>query len=212
MRDSTAVLRAQLEVMRSSESNLLATVLWSLSFVGGVALILIGYNWFVAQRSFDRDRVSLRSEIKNELAAEFAALQDEIRVKTAELIGLLEATAQTAADKALAKALSKVTALEGQLQHAQQDLLKVEISVAQATKSEYQEFYGRLKLLGIYIETQSDFWIGNQLEGLAELIRGGFRPDADDAARISAALDKVPARFAVDVEGIRAQVRATRAT
>src|SRR5215471_17822225 len=40
------ILRAQLEQMRDTDSRILDTVYWALSFVGGLAVLLIGYNWF----------------------------------------------------------------------------------------------------------------------------------------------------------------------
>ncbi len=63
-----AVLRAQLATMRDHNDQLLATVFWALGTVAGLAVLLVGYNWFTQSRAYERDQVALRQALTDALS------------------------------------------------------------------------------------------------------------------------------------------------
>ncbi|KKL01516.1 hypothetical protein SD53_09670 [Rheinheimera mesophila] len=63
-------LKAQLQEMKirndlleNYQSSLLSTVHWSLSFMGGIALLLIGYGWWSNSKIHEKDKQQLKQEI-----------------------------------------------------------------------------------------------------------------------------------------------------
>ncbi len=209
--DSASILRAQLEVMRQSEQNLLTTVLWSLSLVGGVTVVLIGYNWFAVQRAYDRDKLAIRSQLLGELATESGKLRSELSERLEELNRSLDGVAAESAERVVSKATSRISALGRRVDELEVEQLKAKVVASEEAELWFSALLARIELLRRYLETGEEYYVGPQLEGLAAMLRKGFHPDADEAARIVAALEKVPPKFAPDVEALRNAVKAARA-
>lgn len=51
------------ELLELHQSSLLSTVHWSLSFLGGITLLLIGYGWWSNAKVHDKDKQQLKHEI-----------------------------------------------------------------------------------------------------------------------------------------------------
>jgi hypothetical protein len=93
--DPTLDLAAVLEISAQFNDRILQTVYWALGVVVTVLAVIMGFNWFVGMRSFERDREALQATI----AAELAALDARLTAKVDE--GLRSGTsriAETAAD------------------------------------------------------------------------------------------------------------------
>ena len=67
-------LRGQLAEMRDYDQRLIATVYWSLGGVFLVVVVIAGFNWFANYRIYERERESLRNELKLQVNA----LQSEV--------------------------------------------------------------------------------------------------------------------------------------
>ncbi|EOU9527334.1 hypothetical protein ACOJBV_003631 [Vibrio cholerae] len=75
-------LKAQLQEMKirndlleKHQSSLLSTIHWSLSFLGGVTILLIGYGWWSNSKVHEKDKQELKQEISSLLG------EWEVRIK-----------------------------------------------------------------------------------------------------------------------------------
>ncbi|MGF1845349.1 hypothetical protein L4C39_19585 [Vibrio clamense] len=75
-------LKAQLQEMKirndlleKHQSSLLSTIHWSLSFLGGITVLLIGYGWWSNSKVHEKDKQELKQEITNLLG------EWEVRIK-----------------------------------------------------------------------------------------------------------------------------------
>lgn len=72
--DNTAVLQAQLDVMRDYTKHLLSTVYWSLGVIVTIVVLLIGFGWFANFKVYERDKIALQQQLHGHLQEEISTL------------------------------------------------------------------------------------------------------------------------------------------
>src|SRR6185312_10939705 len=75
--------------------RLLNIVIWSLGTVAAVGALIVGGNWFVNNRSYARDRESLRETVSALTSEARASLSGELQAKVAALRSELMAEAKS---------------------------------------------------------------------------------------------------------------------
>jgi hypothetical protein len=60
-----ALLKQEVQLQKNFQDNLLKVVVYSLGTVGAIALLLVGYNWWSANKIYERDKSALKEEILN---------------------------------------------------------------------------------------------------------------------------------------------------
>jgi hypothetical protein len=59
------LLKQEVVLLKSFQDNIMKVVIYTLSTVGGIALLLVGYNWWSANKIYDRDKGALKEDILN---------------------------------------------------------------------------------------------------------------------------------------------------
>lgn len=81
------LLQRQLEDSKRFQDQMLTTIYWSLSTLGGVAVLLVGFGWFVNFRVYERDKASLERDLRAQMsedAVAFSAKASEAAAANAE--------------------------------------------------------------------------------------------------------------------------------
>lgn len=68
-------MKAKNQLLKEYQSSLLDTVYWSLSFLGGITVLLIGYGWWSNSKIHEKDKQEIKQEISS-LVKEW-----EVRIK-----------------------------------------------------------------------------------------------------------------------------------
>ncbi|MGM6659083.1 hypothetical protein [Vibrio parahaemolyticus] len=68
-------MKAKNQLLKEYQSSLLDTVYWSLSFLGGITVLLIGYGWWSNSKIHEKDKQEIKQEIST-LVKEW-----EVRIK-----------------------------------------------------------------------------------------------------------------------------------
>ena len=158
---SQELLQAQIEVMREYDQKLLDTVYWSLGVIGGIAVLLLGFGWFVNFKVYERDKRSMQQELDSTLRREIA----EAKEKQDELIR--EAT------KAIPDQIKDV--VDDSLDGVRKD---IETLSSNQVKS-WEDFFRRFNDMEFeLLELKADKWIKskvltNALRTLAQMIGVG---------------------------------------
>lgn len=61
------LLQRQLEDSRRFQDQILSTVYWSLGILAAVAMLLVGFGWFVNFRVYERDKASLERDLRTQM-------------------------------------------------------------------------------------------------------------------------------------------------
>ena len=129
-----ATAKAELEVTRRFQDQLLSTVFWSLGALAAVAALLVGYSWWNNSRNYDRDKKTFEREIHTIIAEAVKKLTDEQMIAIQSRIGTLKdsLTEQVLASEA-AFALSTEAKLKKHKEETAESLslLKTSLSTAQ---------------------------------------------------------------------------------
>lgn len=205
------VLRAQLDATREYQQELLQTVYWSLGTVLAVAVILVGYNWFVGFQTSERDKAALRSEMESfvrqhvdeKIAADLKKQADE-SLRTAKF------TAETV----VAPLAEKVAGLTHDL-----NLLEYQ---SEGTEARYWLEQGRvpanafdcylrkLKVARRFSTEQGQYhYVTPTITEINQLLDTGFRPGADQVTEALAVLDRLQrAPYTGVVQNLRGRLTA----
>lgn len=65
LEDQLAQVKTQNDLLKEYQSSLLSTVYWSLSFLGGITVLLIGYGWWSNAKIHEKDKEEIRQEVSN---------------------------------------------------------------------------------------------------------------------------------------------------
>ncbi|MCG9703306.1 hypothetical protein L1D19_24955 [Vibrio natriegens] len=65
LKDQLAQMKTQNDLLKEYQSSLLSTVYWSLSFLGGITVLLIGYGWWSNAKIHEKDKEEIRQEVSN---------------------------------------------------------------------------------------------------------------------------------------------------
>ena len=136
-----SALEAQVDILSHHSETLLNTVHWTLATVGGIAVVLLGYNWFVVRREVDRERDELRKGLEDGLTTLRAEAAAAIKVATSDV----DTTVATAIANSTKGALAS---LEGALAGIRLRLAMHEIAdmTQEARYWELKKKYGPMSL------------------------------------------------------------------
>lgn len=81
------VLEAQLKLMERTDQRLLDTVIWSLTFVGGVVMVLLVMNFYGAHALQQREIKLIEAALREEYSERFAYELTKIRTEVEALFG-----------------------------------------------------------------------------------------------------------------------------
>src|SRR5262249_36786370 len=137
-------------------------------------------------------------------------LQEEIRKQTHELSKSLDVIASGAATKAVSALETKISSVKWDVASLQESFLHSELERAESGKRWYKALDIRVELLERELPSGLDWRIAEQLEGIREILKNGYKPSAETAAQVSALLDKTPASFSADIEAVRSQLKTAR--
>jgi hypothetical protein len=107
--ENVNILRAQLEITKSFQNNLLQTVYWSLGMLTTLAALLVGFGWYANFKVYERDKQSLIQEVHSLAAVEFEKLRLSIETQAKESIKLIS-------DQITKETQDKITSLKNQIQ------------------------------------------------------------------------------------------------
>ncbi|EOX4082271.1 hypothetical protein ACM65P_003345 [Vibrio alginolyticus] len=65
LEDKIAQMKTQNDLLKEYQSSLLSTVYWSLGFLGGITVLLIGYGWWSNTKIHEKDKEEIRQEVSN---------------------------------------------------------------------------------------------------------------------------------------------------
>ena len=126
-----AVVKAELEITRKFQEQLLSTVFWSLGTLAAVAVLLVGYSWWNNSRNYDRDKISFEREIRSLLTEAAAKLSDEQRAAIKTTLDSLDRKLGERTREAEAKLSSSTTAaIEASGQQITAQLTQIKASLA----------------------------------------------------------------------------------
>ena len=75
------VQKREIDVLRDFQSRIFQTISYSLGTVGAVALLLVGYNWWSANRVYERDKEALKENILNKQKEAYLGFEEKIATK-----------------------------------------------------------------------------------------------------------------------------------
>ncbi|ELN6935675.1 hypothetical protein RZY63_000907 [Vibrio alginolyticus] len=65
LEDQLAQVKIKNDLLKEYQSSLLSTVYWSLSFLGGITVLLIGYGWWSNTKIHEKDKQEIKQEVSN---------------------------------------------------------------------------------------------------------------------------------------------------
>jgi hypothetical protein len=198
------VLKAQLAAEKEHNKQLLNTVYWSMSFVGGLALLLLGASWFNARAVHDREI----KNIKNQLSAEQSEkINEEKEQLTNQLTEILEKDVSAKLTNELGGISRSIESLRSSIKSIGHDLRILEHT------SEIRYWKSRdvpanvLMQYRLMLEdvkkTGDEYRISEALAGIQDLLENGAPVDVDEIPEFITATDKLPDHFSVNVQAIR---------
>lgn len=210
-----AALREQLDQMRHSDDRLLATVHWALGVVDFLAVLLAGFSWYTNFRVYERDKNSLKDELRvfvrqelekgsHESRTELRQIQDAIdeTLKTSgkEFQARLDASQQ--ASQKYAKEIKE--SLEDKFDHFKYDYFKLQIQFEETNKTPpATRLRTFISFLDLTVEFGWEWAYVEALQRIAALLREGATVSASDLPQLNSILAKIPKDFALQVDAIK---------
>lgn len=182
-------LEAQLSVISEYNDDFLSLVVWSLSTVGAITIVLIGFNWFQSNRALKKEFDALQTELSQRLAADKVEMLTKIDAKLGELEKSIK---QIAADAAM----KHVGALKPRI-------LELEFNAHEKDYEHWMEkavpgnaLTATREMLACSIEVDWDWRISSALECIHSVLdlarKGGKRMELQDLAEIEAVVATIP--------------------
>lgn len=226
-----AVLRAQLETQRQYDERLVNTVYWGLGAAITLAFGLSGFGVFYTVRQSDREKTALQAELSATLRDQISQIKADLSTETTKtrqatvkwseemkktLTDALE-NGKVAAEVAVRTAVNtQIKRLNATIDNLTYDVLRLEFEQEQEkAQNEGAGSYpgyalsrlvrmGKLAVKLVQVASyMDDTFVPPVLDGIDQILRSGYRPDANDAAEIAAVLDQLPGKFAVPIATIR---------
>jgi hypothetical protein len=218
------ILRAQLEQMRDTDSRILDTVYWALSFVGGLAVLLIGYNWFTNRWQYERDKTSLRDELTTLITKEISAQRDLLEAK----LDRQQEQNQELLDEHITVVKSST---RREVKRLSYHILRNEFDASLENvkqlleKNKYKEAYDACEVILIQIrheledieqydkdrlyigESQFSSYIGMALNGIQLALIGGYTPSVLGAGTLRQFKSIVPDQYKMEMEVVEDLLR-----
>jgi hypothetical protein len=216
-----SVLRAQLEMAREFQSDVLTTVYWSLGLSVGIAFLLVGYNWWTNNRTFEREKHALLQEtrgkkttqineavrsVREELTSErrridgaIETLSSDLRERVAESVSAereARANATAAQNDVLLKLLDKYD----ERNQIRLSVVKVELARFRRMTAEEKEFWSLAVTLALQELEEAIVFGGERtmeeaMNAVCRAIDRGGLPSESEKQKTPTILEKVPEKF-----------------
>lgn len=211
------ILRAQLETARQYDQRLVETVYWGLGTVVTIAIALVGFGAFANLRLYERDKASLREELRRENKDEIGRIERSLREGAAGLQKTLQRTTNEAARGATESAVAKLTTDLDNLRFTmllhQYDFARQRVLYWRDTRapsnvlSEYAEM-GLLAIrMGKLAGAPDEFRINDVLDGILGQLTVGTKANSGQVKSITEFLNELPDSYAQNKEMILPYLR-----
>jgi hypothetical protein len=213
------VLEAQLKLMREYDARLLGTVYWSLATVATLALILVGFGWYVNFRVYERDKASLLHELKalvrENLAKSESELQGTHRHAITKLSEELRISVERDQQSFRHDVDDKVAALKSEIDGAKCELCAVNFTLCEkeAERSAHVPdnvlLFAR-QMLSWALQEQNEYHVGRALDRILSAVMEGAEPNAMMIMDLDPLLRDVPAGHRMSVNAIQEALQKLR--
>src|SRR6266853_1195945 len=183
-------LRAQLELTRAFQADLLSTVYWSLGVLVLIVAVLVGFGWFANFRVYQRDLDALRRELEATVTKSIVEMRAALQASLAEQL--------TASKQELQQVLSaKIDGIALDLLRLQVEFFQFEFDTRVGNKNYTMAVTSALRLLGSAIDLKWDFFINLALTGIVDSINNGGRLTLTELQSATSLLMRLPDSYAV---------------
>jgi len=183
-------LRAQLELTRAFQADLLSTVYWSLGVLVLIVAVLVGFGWFANFRVYQRDLDALRRELEATVTKSIVEMRAALQASLAEQL--------TASKQELQQVLSaKIDGIALDLLRLQVEFFQFEFDTRVGNKNYTMAVTSALRLLGSAIDLKWDFFINLALTGIVDSINNGGRLTLTELQSATNLLMRLPDSYAV---------------
>ncbi len=187
-----AVLRAQLAEIRANDERLLDTVHWSLGVAVTIAILLIGYGWYVNSRVYERERDAMTVTLQSSIRKQLTQAVRRMNKKHVELGSGLRSDVES-----LAKATKKH--VEHRLEHIDQEFGGVGFKLASLEKHRWEEknvggnvLSASIEMFQHAIRSTGDFEIGASLDSILACLKAGNVPSGHNRYQFELLWENVP--------------------
>lgn len=206
-------LKAQIEVMRSYDQRILATVYWSLGGLLTIAALLIGFGWFANFRVYERDKNALAQELRGQIIADTAKQRSEIEKVLGEAVTRLEERVREATKQQIDELSQEIKGVQKELSweaaQLRYDVLTFQMREWMHQKNLVNALRIQTKKLAVALGIGDHFRIGDTLDEIVTTVRRiseeqpTLPPEANDLGELHELLRRVGPEFSVSVEQAR---------
>jgi hypothetical protein len=199
-------------------NRLLNVVYGSLAAIIAMLIALVGYNWFANNRSYERDKAALSSELNAELSKQIsnlrASLSEQHDSQINSLSELAQSSAKTEAEKAAVKISAIKTEFEARLGTVTTELKGLYVATQDAESQRWADkgvfanaIMCQIEIGKTSVEIGHSWRVSQALERIEDFLakkptKGGWEP------MLTEFLDKAPARY----DSFKTRIRAKLAT
>ncbi|MCZ2120631.1 MAG: hypothetical protein LC108_00025 [Anaerolineales bacterium] len=207
--NEVVVLRAQLEIMQQYNQQILATVYWALGIIAGLAVLLVGFGWFVNFRVYERDKSTMQDDLRYFIRSELETSSKAFEKRIDEKIEKSVKDYQENLKASLVKMQARVSSIEEALAESEYKRLSEETKKETYKDSAFRQ-YVRMIELAHKLPPYLDFYFSEPLENIITLLKDGLAPAPEDVKDLNKELNNVPEGYAMDVESIRQLIKNSR--
>lgn len=221
----TAILKAQLEIMREYNERLLNTVYWSLGTLVVIAVLLVGFSWFTNYKIYERDKAALRQELSGAVDSQILGirnkLNEDLEEKLKEISTKSVDAAKANSELAISPIKNQIESLErsvkNQIQSLEKSVLRLNYHV-----HESEAWYWELKgvkanemdryreMLAIAVELKDSSSISASLESLTRMFKDRVFPFYAYVPDLVTLLDSLPSKYSTEVEALKNLLKNTK--
>ena len=213
-------LTAQVDAMNKFQTDLLTTVYWSLGTLITVAIFLIGYSWFSNFRVYERDKLSLKSELSANINSDMEHIRSEFSQKTVEFKNEVK-------DQVNESIRSEIDTLDRKINkyrnESKSEFLWLEKNLIEMERDKWREkkvlsnaFRASAKLLKNAILLESNWSVSAALDSLLEDLNAILKQtnpsthlDSDDIQRAVKIIEQVDSSHALIIKTIKEKISST---
>lgn len=211
--DEANMLRAELRIIKENYGHMLSTVYWALGALISVTIAVAVLGWYMNFRLYERDKESMRRELKLLVAQSQAqileAMQNRIASIDKQVNELVRVSVGNAESTLKAAAQGAISRLRADLTHVQYDLAEIQGKTYEQQRSMLGAWQRYRDMLRFALQ-MGESWVGYPIDHLKRLLTDGVRLSHHYVLEITELLSKLPTGYAGDVETITNMVKAAR--
>lgn len=218
-------LQYQLEATEKYLGDMTNTVYWSLSILVAVAVLLVGFGWFSNFKVYQRDKISIKDELKNLLKAEASRQNSEIvklRSEALESINkqlesvkkVLDSESKKYSKLLISEIESEITKIRSEINQVSRQNQKIVLKNLENERRYWElkevagnEFTVCLRILEHSIKLDIDHEISGILSKIFDLVKSGIEIYHSDEIRLIELLDQLSNKFSESVFKIKELLR-----